>query len=417
MTHPINTARPIVIDTVLYLSGLGFAVWTAWASNLAPHQFWAFAAIGGYLPAALIAVQLYRLWPQTWKLRRLVILGLAGAVALIPLLGMTVLRGGGSAEVQEEIPVIEESARRMMEGSGPYMSAPEISQLSEPVLGYNPYQPLMSLFGLPAAWFDTHWWTDPRLYFAIVTLAALVWATVLLNRHAGKGPLLRAWQAALIFPACALNFAVSSNDLTVVSLLVLAFSFAWCRRWASAGVVAAVAVALKLFALPALVVLAVVAMRGQRLPRFGLGAIVPLVVGFAPLAVWGWRDWWDNTIGFGFGQGIVPSPAQSPLPGNLIAEHAPNGELWAAGLLLLTAAGFAVALWRRPPRMISTAALWPIVGLTAAFLLMPATRFGYVVYPVVLLGWWLVWRDGEPDETDEEAPDDPMGRRIIEWWR
>ena len=48
---------------------------------------------------------------------------------------------------------------------------------------------------------------------------------------------------------------------------------------------------------------------------------------------------------------------------------------------------FAIALVRRPPRTPADAALWSGLGLLAAMLLLPATRFGYLLYPVALLVW------------------------------
>ncbi|MFC4333927.1 glycosyltransferase 87 family protein [Salininema proteolyticum] len=414
MTHRASTARPVLLDIALYGAAALFAIATAAWSTLPPHQDWGFIAVGGYLPAALIAFQLYRLWPRPWKLRALLAGGVIAAVSLLPLIGALLRRNDPGAPVQEEVPVIEDSARRVLDGTGPYLTSDQIAASSDPLLAYNPYQPGMALFGIPAALGGQHWWTDPRLYFAAVTLAALVGATALLNGRAGKGPLIRAWQAALVFPACALNFTVSTNDIAIASLMVLALALADRERWALAGAVAAFAASLKLFALPLLAVLFVLAWRRGRLRGY-LSTAVPLAA-LVAASVWlsGARAWWENTISFGFGDGVVPSPAQSPFPGNLIAQHLPQGEAVSAALLGLAAAAVAAGLlWKRPGDA-ATAALWLAGGLTAAFLLMPATRFGYVVYPVILLGWWLVLRDrkGPAFEADPSR-----GARIVEWWR
>jgi hypothetical protein len=72
---------------------------------------------------------------------------------------------------------------------------------------------------------------------------------------------------------------------------------------------------------------------------------------------------------------------------------------------------------------------------------MPSTRFGYLLYPVVLLGWWLPLRDaiagtatgtlfvgagigvGAGAAEDEEAVDElehetgPGPSMAVEWWR
>jgi hypothetical protein len=56
----------------------------------------------------------------------------------------------------------------------------------------------------------------------------------------------------------------------------------------------------------------------------------------------------------------------------------------AAGLLVITALAIALWLLRRPPRTASAAAVVAAWGLLAAILLMPSTRFGYLLYPVAL---------------------------------
>jgi hypothetical protein len=46
-----------------------------------------------------------------------------------------------------------------------------------------------------------------------------------------------------------------------------------------------------------------------------------------------------------------------------------------------------VVLVRRPPRTAAAAATIAGLGLLVAVLLLPATRFGYLLYPLVLLLW------------------------------
>jgi hypothetical protein len=84
---------------------------------------------------------------------------------------------------------------------------------------------------------------------------------------------------------------------------------------------------------------------------------------------------------------LVTSPAQSPLPGHLISVYLPGGRYVAAGLLVAAAVAIAVRLVRRPPRTAVFAALICGYGLLTATLLMPSTRFGYLLYPLALLAW------------------------------
>ena len=95
----------------------------------------------------------------------------------------------------------------------------------------------------------------------------------------------------------------------------------------------------------------------------------------------------ENVIRFPLGHGLVTSPAQSPFPGYLIASALPGGRYVAAALLVAAGVAIAVRLLRRPPRTAAAAALFCGYGLLAAILLMPTTRFGYLLYPIALLVW------------------------------
>ena len=83
----------------------------------------------------------------------------------------------------------------------------------------------------------------------------------------------------------------------------------------------------------------------------------------------------------------MTSPAQSPFPGYLISQAVPGGRYVAVALLVTVALAIAVRLVHRPPRTAVTAALFCGYGLLAAILLMPTTRFGYLLYPLALLVW------------------------------
>src|SRR5690606_14041819 len=74
----------------------------------------------------------------------------------------------------------------------------------------------------------------------------------------------------------------------------------------------------------------------------------------------------------------------------------------AIALLLATGAGMGLWLLRRPPRTAAAAAGVSAVGLLAAMMLLPATRFGYLLYPAALALWapaLLLPPATEPDMT------------------
>ncbi|GAA2298962.1 glycosyltransferase 87 family protein [Glycomyces scopariae] len=430
-----------MIDLAFYAVAALFAGATALWTTLEPHSQWGAIAFGGYLPAAICAAVLLTQPGAVWRGRALVAAGTAVAVTAMPLAFMAVDRANGvTGRAQEEVLVVESSGARLLDTGSPYLHADAIAALPEPLLGYNPYQPGMAVFGLPAAAFGEHWWTDARIWFLLAAAACAAAAVDLLRRRpgglgAGKGPLLRAFQAMFVFPVCALTFATGGDDMPVVALIVLALAYAHRDRPFAAGLAVGAAAALKLFAWPAAVVIGFLilhqAAQGTRggLRRYLGGFAIPVALTMVPVLLLDARGFFDNVIAFGLGHGVVTSPARSPLPGFLIAEHVPGGGLIAPALLGLAALVIAALLWTRPPASAASAALWCAAGLSTAFLLMPSTRFGYLLYPVVLLGWWLPLRDavaGAPtlfagvaneavDELEHETGPGPS--MAVEWWR
>jgi hypothetical protein len=204
--------------------------------------------------------------------------------------------------------------------------------------------------------------------------------------------------------------ATGGDDMPVAALAILALALCARERWLAAGLAIGAAGALKLFAWPVAAVLVFLVLHRQRaegwpglrhaaLPRYLVGFAAPVAVTMIPVLAVDFRGFFDNVIAFGFGHGVVQSPAASPFPGYLIANHAPFGEVIAPALLGLAAVAIAVGLLMRPPETAARAALWCAFGLSVAFLLMSASRFGYLLYPVILLGWWLPLRDLEEEPS------------------
>ncbi|GIF69865.1 hypothetical protein Ais01nite_79000 [Asanoa ishikariensis] len=381
-----RAAGGLAFDLGLYALSAGFAVVTAATSTLLPHRAWGSVAAYGYAAAAVAVLVQWLAGNRDPRLRA-AITGLAWlATAWLPTLIQSVERAGGRTDrAQEEVLVVEDGGSRLLHHATPYLSDDTIARLpaDERLLGYLPYQPGMSLFGLPRAVAGDAWWTDARIWFLLATTAALALAISLT-----RGPhVLRAVQLTTVLPVCALTTATGGDDLPVLALCLLALALCARERWVWAGVAAGLAGALKLFALPIVVVLLIHALTRRRLGPFALGALgLPVLAVVPPLL----RDpgaLFDNVIGFPLGHGVVSSPAASPFPGHLIATGLPGGRLIAAGLLGL--AGLAIAIWiiRRPPRTAAAVAMISGYGLLAAILLMPATRFGYLLYPVALLAW------------------------------
>ncbi|MBV9381688.1 MAG: hypothetical protein JO242_13595 [Streptosporangiaceae bacterium] len=107
----------------------------------------------------------------------------------------------------------------------------------------------------------------------------------------------------------------------------------------------------------------------------------------APAALASPADIVRNTVLFPLGLTQRKTPAQSLLPGHLLAAAGPAGHAVSVGLLLTAGLAVAASLLIRPPRDLRAATLRLALGLALMFTLGPAERFGYFIYPLGLLGW------------------------------
>ena len=380
-------------DIGLYAASALFAWWTAGASTLAPHRAWgSIAALGFATAAAVTSVPLLLRRPFTAANRVALLVAAWVAVCVAPLVIEALQRSAGRADrAQEEVMVIEEGGRRLLETGTPYLSRAAIAALPEPLLGYLPYQPGMAVFGLPRALDTTAaWWSDARVWFALATVGTVVAGLEVLRGAGAAHPgLVRALQTVTVLPVAALTLATGGDDLPVLALCLLAFALAATQHNGGAGLAIGTAAALKLFAWPVALVLTVYAFtRGHRAGlRLLAGALgVPLVTSLPALTL-DPGALVENVVAFPFGLGLVTSPAASPLPGHLIATGLPAGDLIAKVLLALAALAVLILLVRKPPRTADQAALISGLALLGAMLLLPATRFGYLLYPAAMLVW------------------------------
>jgi hypothetical protein len=386
----------LLLDLALYALSAVFAGITSVGSTLGPHKTWGSIAVWGYAGAALLVF--------LWRRRMLLTVAAWVAVAWGPMLWLA-----WHDRAQEEVFVVEQAAVRLVQTGTPYLGRAEIGALAQPLLGYTPYQPGMAVFGLPHALFGNHWWTDARVYFGLLTAAALGYAISLLRMD---GRLVRAVQMATVLPLCALTLATGGDDIPVLALCLLSMALVWRGRFGWAGVAIGAAAAMKLFAWPVLVVLAFFAWRRA----FWVPAIAIPVLAMLPSVILDADAVLENVINFPTGHGLVTSPAASPLVGYLLAQYVPGGRVLALALLGLAAAVIgAYLLWRRP-RDVAAVANISAVGLLVAILLMPATRFGYLLYPVAFAFWAPCLKNGfgKPDPEIGGAQPSGDARESIE---
>ena len=117
-----------------------------------------------------------------------------------------------------------------------------------------------------------------------------------------------------------------------------------------------------------------------------------LAAALAPAALLDPYAFLQNTVLFPLGLSAHKTPAASPLPGHLLATTGMAGHWAAVALLIAAGLGFAISLILRPPAD-GRAAAWRLaLGLAVMFSLAPATRWGYFVYPIGLVGWMVLTR-------------------------
>lgn len=373
------------LDLLIYVGSAVAAGVTAVASEFYGYRVWGNFATVGYLAAAALTLTV----PKRRELP--VIVGLSGAI-IAPLLFLVFKRAPTftwgpwpwSFPAQPEVWVVERAARNLFAHGTPYTDLATLGRAAHPD-DYTPYGPTMSVFGMPRALFGDHPLTDARVMFLLGSAAALWGAWHVLDR-----PHVPVRAMHLVAnPLTALTLCVAGDDVAVIALIVLAGALAYRVRPVWSGAVCALTVAMKLTALPATAVIGIGVLAvcgGRALGRFlgtlaRVGALITVpVLAVDPAA------FVEHVVKFPIGLGQASSPASSPLPGHLIAGLGPVGHAVALGLLGLAAAVITGWLVLRPPLSMADAMTRVAVGLGAAIVLAPATRWGYLVYPVALLG-------------------------------
>ena len=373
-----------------------FAVSALWAilvaviSNDHVHQLWGEMAAVGY--GLALAVVLVLRHARTTDIA----LGVSFLGGLIMPLGWLAARGLW----QPEVGVVANSGWTLIHQGTPYAD-PAVLAGTMDADAYNPYLPVMSLFGLPRAFFNLGLLTDPRLWFGAVFLLVF-WLALREGgaRDPGRWAVLAAGS-----PVIAFELAVGGTDVPMVAFLCLGFAYLWVRKPVLAGLALGIGASMKATAWPALLVAVVllwVREGGRTVRRFTLAALGVVAVCIGPFIVGHPKAIVVNTIAFPLGLASVKSAARSPLPGYLIASTWPGiGHTVVVVMLALAGLAVAASLVFKPPRSVPRAVALLAGAMTLMFVLAPSTRVGYFIYPAGLAIWvFASWAGRRADADD-----------------
>ena len=357
---------------VTILTGHADGTWAAWAC-------------GGYAVTTILL-----LVTRGWVIP---LAAAAGGALIAPLFWLIT-----KAAPTGEVVVISTSANYLLKHGTPYLPQSLLTGWES----YNPYLPFMQIFGLPRAAGLAGVIGDPRIWTTLVTIAALAAAFAVVSPHRirecrrCRNRLAWLTTVAVASPVIAFPLSVGVTDPPVIALTCLTLALAYRERLVLAGLVLALACAMKTTAwavIPVLGVMAWVRYTPRAAARFAAAAIgltVILAAAGAPAALASAsavNAVKQNLIDYPLGSTKYKTPAQSPLPGHLIAELGSAGHAAAVALMVIAVLAFVAWLLVRPPRDVHDVAFRLAVGYAALFTLDPTTRFGYYAYPLALLGW------------------------------
>ncbi len=432
--EPIRSLSAEGRDAFLYAASALFAAVTALAVGIPLYRQWGQLAVGPYVAATVLMVLVARRRTtleargddEVRSVRRRKAARIA-AFALV-LFGATVVplalevvwasEGNAALHVQPEVLVVERAGIRAAHGNDPYQVIDRnghilINQSTLPVYElYYPYLPGMVVFGFSSGSKVEARLTDARIQFLLFTL--LVAGFALSRVRPRSDARVRSLQALTVLPTAALPLATGGDDMPVVALMLLGLVALQRRRPVLAGLALGAASTLKFTAWPLvfLALFAVADLQGRRaIGRYLLAVLAFVVPVVVPVALHNPSAFIDNVIRFPLGLAGVASPAASALPGHILVSAFPG--VHRPYVIVAAILGLAVLGWRllrNPPRDAAEVAKLTGWVMLVAILLAPATRVGYLLYPINLFLWaWMFRRSSDPADEHEELLDGGAG--------
>jgi Glycosyltransferase family 87 len=442
----LQSLSPEGRDAFLYTCSALFAGVTAFAVGIPLYRQWGQIAVGPYAAAALImivvasrirvAARAARPEPSVddptseapptprpitghrrWRMVRVAAFLIVLFGATIVPLGLEVVwraEGNAALHVQPEVLVVEQAGDRAAHGQDPYRVVDKdghilIHEHTEPIYElYYPYLPGMVVFGFSTGSKVEARLTDARIQFLLFTGVITLFALSRLRPPTDAR--VRALEVLTVLPTAALPLATGGDDMPVVALMLLGLVALKRRRPVLAGLALGAASSLKFTAWP----LAVFALwaasdvrRRRAMGRYALGVLVVTGPVVLPVALRNPSAFVDNVIRFPLGLAGVSSPAASALPGHVLVSAFPGAHrIYVVTAVLLGVAALVWRLWKRPPG--NTAEVASLSGwvMLIAILLAPATRVGYLLYPINLFVWaWMLRQADDPASVSSDDED------------
>ena len=387
-----------------------FAAFTVYAAAMIftghADGTWAVWAFGAYAITTMLLLA-----TKSWVLPLTVALGGALVAPLIWLM----TQSAATAEVL----VIGRAADHVLKYGTPYLPPAQLTDWTS----YNPYLPLMDIFGLPRAAGISGVLGDTRIWVTIATIALVAAAFTVASPHRLRDcpdcriRVIGVTALAVASPVIAFPLALGVTDPPVIALTCLALAWASRGKMVRAGLVLAIACAMKTTAwavVPVLGIMAWVQYAPRAATRFSVTAIAAtgiLSLLAAPEALATPDDVKavkQNLIDFPLGLTKHKTPAASPLPGHLISDLGNVGHYAVTALMVMAVIAFVAWIVLRPPRDTRAVAWRLAVGYAVIFVLDPTTRFGYFAYPLALIGWLALTKNNSPERTVAPPHDQPL---------
>jgi hypothetical protein len=367
-------------DALLYALSGGFALVLGWRSDQAAQWQWGYLAFAPYFVAAVAA------WFLRGHFVRRVISARVALLVLV-IVGTVVIPLGLEAHwrhAQPEVGVISRSAAAVSKGKDPYHTYMHDGHLVDVIPGlpayesFFPYFPLMSVFGMPSALtYKGKGLTDPRIVMSLMTLLASALALGLLRARREKK--IRIAQVLMALPTGALFLSTGGDDMPILALLLLGVVALQRKSNCLAGVSFGLAAAMKLTAWPMAAGALLVARERDGRPAWKkVGLIIAVIVAatITPFVLHAPGAFVSNVFAFPLGLAGVSSPAASALPGHILATWWPPFKHILAKYLK-----------RHWPLTLSQLLGVMSVTTLALMCVAPATRIGYVIYPLNFALW------------------------------